>query len=381
MEKTILVISGEESGDNHASALIRELKAITPSLRVIGMGGKKLMAEGLDGIDSRDISVVGFAEVFKKFKDIKRAFNTLKARLDSEKVDCVLLVDYPDFNLRFAAEAKKRGIPVVYYISPQVWAWRGWRVKKIAKLVDKMLVVFPFEVPIYKTVGVDVEFVGHPLVDSAVCDKTKLEAKAALGYDRHDTVVALLPGSRKEEVERMMPLFAAAADEVCGISRWKLRFVIPAAESIDDSLIEAHTKAYKVNFKIVRGRMREVLRAAEMAVVTSGTATLETALFGVPMIIVYKLSYLSFIIGRLLVKIRSVGLPNIVADKPFVPELLQWRATVKEIAQYAVLYLEDTNARDEVAIGFKEIKRKLGDPGASKRAAKAVHKILERNFL
>jgi lipid-A-disaccharide synthase len=379
MNKTILVISGEESGDNHASALVRELKKLEPDLRLIGMGGKKLMAEGLEGIDSRPLSVVGFAEVVRKFKEIRRAFNALKARLDSEKVDLVLLVDYPGFNIRFAAEAKKRGIPVVYYISPQVWAWKAGRVKTLAKVVDKMLVVFPFEERIYRDAGVDVEFVGHPLVESAVSDKTKLEAKAALGYDKYDTVVALLPGSRKEELERMMPLFAAAADEVHGISRWRLKFIIPAAESIDDSFIETQTSRYRgTEFKIVRGRLNEALRASEAAIVTSGTATLETALLGVPMVIVYKLSHVSYVIGRLLVRLKHVGLPNIIANRRLVPELLQWAATPKEISGYAVLLLEDTHERDVIAAGYKEIREKLGEPGASARAARAVHKVLAR---
>ncbi|MEE8574380.1 MAG: lipid-A-disaccharide synthase [Thermodesulfobacteriota bacterium] len=376
MDKTVLIISGEESGDSHGGALISELKTLVPSLRVIGMGGEKLRQAGLEGIDSKELSVVGFVEVVKKFPEIRRAFNELKSKLDSEKVDCVILVDYPDFNLRFAKEAKKRGIPVVFYISPQVWAWRAGRVKKIAKLVDKMLVVFPFELPIYEAEGVNVEFVGHPLTDSAVCGMTKLEAKDHFGYDKYESIVTLLPGSRSAEVERMMPLMIEAAEQIKGVTRWKIRFIIPVADSIDDAAIDGCIKDSLLDIKVVRGEMYAALRASDAAVVTSGTATLETALIGTPMLIVYKLSNLSYLIGRALIGVKSVGLPNIIAGRPFVPELLQWKATPLKVCEEVISLLEDSMAIDTATEGYSEIKEKLGEGGASIKAAKAVYEFL-----
>ena len=236
-EKRILIISGEASGDIHGAALIEELKGLIPSLRIFGMGGPRMREAGQEGFDAGDMAVVGVAEVVGKLPAILRRFKELKEVLDRERIDGVILIDYPDFNLRFAREAKKRGIPVIYYISPQVWAWRKGRVKKIARLVDKMLVVFPFEVPIYEEAGVDVEFVGHPLMDRVYCPLDKNEAKAALGYERTEVIVTLLPGSRKEEADRLLPPMLEGAVEAAEVSRWKVRILIPASENIDETLL------------------------------------------------------------------------------------------------------------------------------------------------
>ncbi len=380
MEKKIFIISGEESGDKHGAALMESLRELHPEVSFSGMGGERMRQAGLKGLDSSEISVVGIVEVFKRLPAIRRAFSKLKKLLAKEKPDVVVLIDLPDFNLRFAPSAKKLGIPVVYYISPQVWAWRGRRVKKIAGLVDKMLVVFPFELPIYEAEGVDVEFVGHPLATSVMCDKTIVEAKAELGYKRSETVIALVPGSRVEEIEKMLPVMIEACEILRGTSRWKLRFIVLAAESIDESLVEDKIKDLDIPIKAVRGSFYTALRASDAAIVTSGTATLEAALIGTPMVIVYKLSNISYAIGRFLIGVKNIGLPNIIANRNFVSELIQFKATPKKICEEILILIEDEISVKAAKDGFEEIRESIGwdagIEGASHKAAKAVMKML-----
>ncbi len=374
MERRILIISGEESGDLHGSLLIRALKRRVPSLRVMGMGGERMRAAGLEGLDSRDVSVVGIAEVLKKFPSIVRNFRYLKRLLDKERFDCVVLIDFPDFNLRFAKEAKKRGVPVVYYISPQVWAWRSGRIDKIAHLVDLLLVVFPFEVELYRGRGVNVEYVGHPLGDIARCELAKDEARALFGLKGDDTVLALLPGSRIEEVSRLLPPMLDAAAIVEKEVGCRLKLLLPAAGSISTEVIE-DIRGGRGDVMVLRGRMYEALRAADAAIVASGTATLETALVGTPMVIVYRVSPISYIIGRLMIGVDNIGLPNIVMGKTVVPELIQDEANPRRMAQELQALLCDPKKRDSMLRAFDEIRKKLspdGATGASERAAAAL---------
>jgi len=377
MEKRVLIISGETSGDIHGAALIEAMKEIIPALTVVGMGGPRMREAGLDGFDAGDLAVVGVAEVVGKLPAILRRFRELKVLLDGEKIDAVILIDYPDFNLRFAKEAKKRGIPVIYYISPQVWAWRKGRLQKIARLVDKMLVVFPFEVPLYESVGVDVEFVGHPLLDRVHCQLEKNEAKNALGYDRTEVLVTLLPGSRKEEVNNLLPPMLEGAIEAAEVSRWKIRIIIPAAENIDKTLLTNLLEGAPDYVKAFKGEMYTTLRASDAAVIASGTATLEAALIGTPMLIVYKLSTLSYLIAKIMVGLDYVGLPNIVSEKPLVPELIQGAARPSNITQELSGLVEGGAATDNIKEGLAKLKEEMGSPGATRRAAEAVCKILQ----
>ncbi len=379
MERTILIISGEESGDLHGSLLIKALKRLLPSLRVMGMGGEKMRAAGLEGLDSRDVSVVGIAEVVEKFPQIVRSFRTLKRLLDKERFDCVVLIDFPDFNLRFAKEAGKRGVPVIYYISPQVWAWRRGRIRKIARLVDRMLVVFPFELELYRDAGVDVEYVGHPLGDIARCNLTKEEARKALGIDSRDTVVALLPGSRVDEVRRLLPVMMDAVGIVEKELDCRLRLLLPAARSIGDDVLSGLLSVRR-DVRVLRGGMYESLRASDAALVASGTATLETALLGTPMVIVYRMSVISYIIGRLMVGVKNIGLPNIVLGRTVVPELIQGEANARRMAGELAGLLSDHAKREAMASAFGEIRERLSpraSTGAADRAAEAVFRFIE----
>ncbi|VAW38031.1 Lipid-A-disaccharide synthase [hydrothermal vent metagenome] len=379
MSKKIFIISGEASGDLHGSSLISELKKLIPGVSFAGMGGPLMHSEGLTGLDSSAIAVVGIIEVAKKFGDIKKAFRRLQRMLEKDSFDCVVLVDYPDFNLRFAAKAKKLGVPIVYYISPQVWAWRKKRINKIAALVDKMLVVFPFEEELYRKAGVDVEHVGHPLTKEAVCTLSKEEAARKLGVadDEAAMTVAILPGSRSEEVERHLTPMIEAVELVQKRLKTRLNILLPAARSLEARVIEEAVKGAASRIRIVRGETYPALRAADAALIASGTATLEAALIGTPMVIIYKLSGATFFIGRRLIGIKNVGLPNIVAGKTIVTELIQDKATPENIADELTALLTGKDRRALMQREFKEIRKRLGDGSAAARAAAAIARVLD----
>lgn len=378
MGKTVFIISGEESGDLHGASLIHAMKRIDPSLSVHGMGGTRMKEAGLVGPDSKEVSVVGVVEVLEKLPTLWRTFKEIKNGLAAERPDALVLIDFPDFNLRVAKEAKRLGIPVVYYISPQVWAWRKGRVGKIAELVDKMLVVFPFEVAIYKAAGVDVEYVGHPLSDAVVCQLTKQEARAALGVDTQGPVISILPGSRTGEVRRLLATMLTAAEQIQKRLVEKPVFLLPAAGSIDDRVLAGFLKETFADVRVVRGAMYTALRASDAAIVASGTATLETALIGTPMAIVYKMASLSYGIARLLVDVEFVGLPNIVAGRKVVPELIQDKATPESISSEIIDFIIDAGRTERVMQGYAEIKERLGAGGAADKAARAIFELIEK---
>jgi len=381
MSGGIFIIGGEESGDMHGARLITELKRLIPGLAVRGMGGQKMREAGLDGIDSKEVSVVGIAEVAEKLPKLYRVFNELKRSLAQYRPDAVVLIDFPDFNLQFAKEAKRLGIPVIYYISPQVWAWRKGRIKTIARLVKKMLVVFPFEEKIYRDAGVDVEYVGHPLADAVRCDASVNEARQGLCVPDGAAVISLLPGSRTAEVKRLFPEMLKAARLIERDLPGRTVFLAPAANSISDGLLNGFIKKYGASsdIRIVRDRLYEALRASNAAIVASGTATLETALIGTPMVIVYKISGLSYAIGQMLVnpELKYIGLPNIVADRMVVPEFVQKDIDPEKVAGAVIGIIKDASIRDAMTNGYIEIKEKLGKGGAAGRAAAAIKKLME----
>ncbi len=380
MSSGIFIIGGEESGDMHGAALITELKRLMPGLPVRGMGGQKMREAGMVGIDSKEVSVVGIAEVAEKLPKLYAVFNELKRDLAEFKPGAVVLIDFPDFNLRFAKEARRLGIPVVYYISPQVWAWRKGRVKTIARLVKKMLVVFPFEEKLYRDAGVDVEYVGHPLADAVTCNASVVEARRDLDVPDGAFVISFLPGSRTAEVKRLFPEMLKAGRLIEKDLPAKTVFLAPAANGIDDELLNGFIKRDGVlDVRIVRGRLYAALRASNAAIVASGTATMETALIGTPMVIVYKISGISYAIGQMLVnpELKYIGLPNIVAGRMVVPEFVQNDIDPKKIAEAVTGIIKDSSIRDEMLKGYVEIKERLGKGGAARRAAAAIMKLME----
>jgi len=377
MSKKIFIVSGEESGDMHGASLIKELKTLVPGLEVRGMGGYRMREEGLEGLDSKEVSVVGIVEVLEKSPKMIATLSSLKKTLRNERFDAAVFIDFPDFNLRLAKAAKAQAIPVIYYISPQIWAWRKGRIKKIARLVDKMLVILPFEEEIYRKASVDVEYVGHPLSDAAQSHLTKLEARTALELPSAGPVIALLPGSRSAEVGRHLPVMLEAASLIQKGLGVNTNFIIPAARSVDSGAFGEASHCPGITVTIVPGEMYEVLRASDAAVVASGTATLETALIGTPMVIVYKMSKFSYGIGRALISVDYIGLPNIIAGQKVATELIQSDVTAGNIAAEILEILKDSKKRNHIIKQFKDIKALLGK-GATRKAACAVAAFMDR---
>jgi lipid-A-disaccharide synthase len=378
--KSILMIAGEASGDLLGSGLVHFLKKKLPECRLYGIGGDQMIREGLEILyHVRDMSFLGFFEVIKHLPFIHRVFNGINTLIKERRPDLVLLIDYPGFNLRIAKRAKKSGVPVIYYISPQVWAWGKKRIKKIARIVDKMLVLFPFEVDLYRREGIDVEFVGHPLKD-IVTVKTPRNAflkKVKLSADK--PTVGLLPGSRKQEVFRLLP------EMICASRHLKeknpdIQFLLGKSPTLTDTIYDPLLLS-ESSIRSIRNSTYEIMTYSDLVLVASGTATLETAICETPMIIVYKMSALSFLIGKMLVKVKQIGLANIVAGKKIVPELLQKQAEGKNIAQTAWQLLNDPDLRNRIRKELSLVSRRLGKSGASERAAEAVIAFLNRKCI
>ncbi len=359
----LCVVAGEASGDLHASAVVRELSALDPSLRVFGIGGDRLAAEGMRLVrDARHLAIVGLFNVVWHLPVVFRAFRDLMREIDHEQPDAVMLVDYPDFNLRVARECKRRGIPVIYYISPQVWAWRPKRVHQIAERVDQMLVIFPFEKDFYDRHGVAASYVGHPLVEQLAGIEPRSSAAP-----RPPWRVALLPGSRRMEVDMLLDPMLDAVERLGIDARGRLI----AAPTVDTEAIAARIAARGVAVEIVREGRLEALAASDVAICSSGTATLEAAILGVPAVVVYRLPRLTYEVGRRLVRLPHFSLVNIVAGGEVVPELLQNEVNGDRIAAETRRLLEPERW-GAAWKGLEEIRKKLGGPGASRRAAEKI---------
>ncbi len=368
-----MIIAGEASGDLHGGALAASLKELEPDLRLTGLGGEKMMRAGVESYRNiEDLCVIGLGEVLSNLKKFKEVFRLLVEKLDSEKPDCVVLIDYPEFNLRFAKEVKKREIPLVYYISPQIWAWRKGRIKIIEKTVDKMLVIFKFEEELYRKEGIDAEFVGHPLLDVVKPRFSKDEFIRREGLNGNKKIVALLPGSREIEVIRNLPTMISAASLIRKRFGEDIQFVVAKLATIKDEIYENIAKESGFPITIVEGYPYDCVNVSDLVLVASGTATLETAILEKPMLIIYKVSLLTWLIGKMLVKIPNIGLVNIVAGEKVVPEFIQFDATAQKIATEAISLLSSPQKLADITTRLKTIKEKLGATQASKRAAQIV---------
>lgn len=367
--KTIMIVAGEASGDMHGAHLVREILKINPALNFYGIGGNKLKEEGVQILASAsDMAVVGLTEVISKLGKILKIMGIMKRSLDERRPDLVILIDYPDFNLPLAKAAQKRGIKVFYYISPQVWAWRKSRIGQIKKTVDKMAVILPFEVDTYGREGFAVNYVGHPLLDMVKLNYSKQELRKKFGLAGDKITIAIMPGSRPSEVRKLMPELMRAA-EILQKEIPAIQFVLPLADTLQKTEVVEFISGSRVKVKVVSGQTYDVVSCADLALVASGTATLETALLKVPMVIVYKLSLLSYAIGRLIVDVKNIGLVNIIAGKTIVPELIQKDASGKRIAEEALAILKNGEKRQEIIKELEAIRGRLGEPGAARRAA------------
>ena len=370
------MVAGEVSGDLHGAHLMEAILRIDPKVQFFGVGGERLERMGMKLLyRSQSLSVVGITEVLFKIRSILRALRGLKQSLDQERPDLIILIDFPDFNLRLAKIAHRKGIPTLYYISPQVWAWRPKRVKLIAQWVRKMVVLFPFEVPLYEAAGVDVEWVGHPLLDIVKPTLSKEAAFQRFGLDPKRKTIALLPGSRMHEVKRLLPPLLASA-QLLEKEIPDLQFVIPLASGIHQGLLSSWMKNIFVPVKVVEGGTYEVMNLAELLIAASGTATLEAAILGKPMVIVYKVSFFSYWIGRALIQVDHIGLVNLVAGRDIVPELIQKDVNPERIAEEALRILRDPTLRRRMTESMAGVRRSLGEPGAAQRAADIVMSLL-----
>jgi lipid-A-disaccharide synthase len=366
---TLLFSAGESSGDQHAANMFLEIKKHQPDIKAIGMGGAKMAQAGVDiRYDSAGIGVIGVVEVLKHYGEIRRALTLMKRIIDTERPDLLVCVDYKEFNFKLAKYAKQQGIKVLFYVSPQVWAWRAGRVKAYGKVIDMMAVIFPFEIPYYEAENVPVRYVGHPSVDKVHPQYTKAEDMARFGLDVNKRVVGLLAGSRANEIKRLLPVMLAAAALVH--ERFPdCQFILPQADSISDDLLAEYLTDAPVQVTVIKQQPYDVMQCCDAIMTTSGTATLEIALLTLPMVICYKLSPLTYWLGRLLVKTKFIGLPNIVAGKSIVREFIQHEATAENLAAEVTRMLTDEDYCTTMRENLADVKQRLGQGGGSKNMA------------
>lgn len=375
----IMIVAGERSGDIYGAGLARALQARLPGLEVFGCGGDALRQAGADTVvDAHQLSLAGITEIISGIPRVYRAFRRLLEEVDHRKPQLAILIDFPDFNLRMARQLKKRKVPVVYFVSPQVWAWRKRRVQKLKARIAKMIVIFDFEEEIYRRAGVPVEYVGHPLVDMVRPHLTREQFFAKVDLDASVPTVALLPGSRKQEVTANLPVMLDAATRLT--LHHQLQFIVAVAPTIDPGWVETTRLECYVGRATVRPAVHatyDALQHADVAVVASGTATLEAALRERPMVVVYRVSPVTWLVGKLLVNVPFYCMVNILAKKEIVPELMQHDFSAANVAARVEYLLEHPEAREAMIQGFRALRPRLGPGGAIERAADAVVRLLQ----
>ncbi|MFA7346236.1 MAG: lipid-A-disaccharide synthase [Desulfurivibrionaceae bacterium] len=374
MEETplhIMIVAGEASGDMHGARLVAAMREQAPDLAVCGIGGPALAEQGVEILyDSAQLAVVGIVEVISHFRFIREAMRALEKRLREQPPSLLILIDYPDFNLILAKKAKRLGIPVFYYISPQVWAWRSGRVKTIQARADRLAVILPFEKEFYKKRGMAVDFVGHPLMDAVHATQTRADFLHSLGLAPESTVIGILPGSRRREIAGMLPVFLAAAKQM----RERLAkpvFLLPLAPTLsEDDLLANGLADAGVEVRVIRENRYDLMGACDAVMAASGTVSLELAILNVPMVISYRVSPLTYFLGRRLIKVQYASLVNLVAGREVVPELLQDEAVPEKIADATLRLIENQAERARMLAGLAEVRERLGGPGASERSAR-----------
>jgi len=378
--KKLFLIAGEASGDLQGASLIRALKQLNPNITFRGLGGSLMAQEGMELLyDLTKEAVLGLGDVLRKYFFFKSIFAKALQDVQSFKPDAIILIDYPGFNLRFAKKINKR-IPIIYYISPQIWAWGGRRIHTIKRIVNHMIVFFKFEAELYQKAGVPVTWVGHPLIDLLKPKKSRVELRAEWlpKASEEIKVIALLPGSRETEVKRMLPEMLHAA-KIIHARTPNAQFLLAESNTLPQNLYEKILSKTRLTYPIqsIRNRGFDILYASDFAMVSSGTATLEAALASTPFVILYKTAWSTFFLGRRLIRIPYIGLVNVVAERKIVPEFIQNEIRTETIAQEAAYLLEHQDLREKMILDLKMVQTKLGEPGASLRAAEAVLKIFK----
>ncbi len=374
----IFFSAGESSGDQHAANLFTELRTQRPSIIGVGMGSVKMAEVGIDlCFDSSKISVIGVAEVVVRYSEIRRVLKAMQNALLHEQPDLLICVDYKEFNYQFAKFAKKHGIKVLFYVSPQVWAWRRDRVKKYGAVIDMMAVIFPFESAYYEAENVPVRYVGHPSIDKVIPKLSKQDALVAFNLNSNAPVVGLVAGSRVNEIKRLLPIMLSAAQQL------KMRFptcqfILPQADSISDELIEFYLNMADIDVRVIKHQQYDVMQCCDVMMTCSGTATLEIALMNIPMVICYKLNALTYWLGRYLVKTRFIGLPNIIFGEGIVRELIQHDATPENLANEVLHLLSNPKTAQIQRENLNLVREKLGQGGGILTMAKLVLEMLPK---
>ena len=375
----LFFIAGENSGDIHGANMLKALHALYPNVKAVGLGGPRLEDAGMELRYPmvKELAITGLAGVLKNFRKIRRIFLDTEDYLKRNRPDGIILIDYPGFNIRMAERAKRLGIPVIWYISPQIWAWHKERIHTLARVVDHMIVIFPFELGLYKAKSVDVTYVGHPLFDLIKIDQTKEEVYGEFGLDPTKPLITIVPGSRKREVEDFLKIMLQ------GARRYRekhpfTQFAIIQATTIDTEMIERIIEEEEMPFDVkIVDRLRYNLRQyADFSWVKSGTSTLEAAIIGAPHLIVYKVNWLTWVIGKQLFTISFIGLPNIIAGTHIVPELLQDEFTPLNLSEQTAIYMDNPTEYSRMVSDLQRVKLRLGGPGASRKAATAVLKVV-----
>ena len=374
----VMILAGEASGDAHAAEFVEKLKQIQPDIKLSGMGGRDMREAGVELVyDSSNIAVVGLVEVITHWGEIKHAMNLIKQALDDTRPDLLVLVDYPEFNLKMAKHARELGIKVLFYISPQVWAWRPKRIHKIGRLIDHMAVIFKFETEYYRRANIPVSFVGNPLVDKVKSTQPVDVMRNRIGVENAEKVVGLFPGSRNKEIANLLPLMLETAQSMIQRNPG-LGFIMPVANTLDFEAIEQQCQQSGLDIKLTRDDIYDVIPCCDAIISCSGTVTLEIALLEVPMCIIYRMSWLSFQIMSRLVKIPHIGLANIVANQLVVQEFVQDDASVENISHEMFKILEDEQYRTQIKRGLAEVKANLGDGDGAGNMARLVLSFIEK---
>jgi lipid-A-disaccharide synthase len=370
--KKVMVVAGEASGDQHAADVVRMLKQLQPELEVFGFGGELLQRAGMHlELDLVSHAVIGIVEALAKLGDFFKILKMAEKLLRERRPDVLVLTDFPDLNFRIAAKAKSLGIPVVYYISPQIWAWRKGRIKTLKRIVDHMLVVFPFEEPIYKKAQIPVTFVGHPLLDLVKPEQDPKKTRAALLQDSQGPLIALLPGSRTQEIEFLLPTMAETGKRLCEVFP-TTKLIIPVARTVSEKRVQAILDAHGVTATLVRDDPYSARAAADLAIVSSGTATLETAILGTPMLIGYRMKAISYFLARCFVKLPYFGLANLAAGEKIAPEFLQHEFNSTAVTAAALEILKQPEKALQQKQGWEKVRQRLGGRGAARRAAEVI---------
>ena len=372
-----LIVAGEASGDLHGGGLVRALKILHPNCQFSGLGGNRMREEGVDTFfDIGRMGAVGFVEVLSDLPHYWNVYRVLAGEISSGKYDAVILIDYPTLNLRLARQCRKHGCRVFFFISPQVWAWRKGRIKDIRRTVDKMFVLFPFEEKMYNEAGVSAEFLGHPFVETVRPTMSREEAIQEFSLDPERKTIGLLPGSRNNEIQFLLDLMIDSAGEIRKEIKGS-QFILPVADTLDPEMIRRRLKSNPLDIRVVTGKSYDVMNCCDYLIVASGSATLEAGLMGCPMVIVYRLKWITYWLARLLLNTKVYGLVNIVAGEKVVPELIQNKATAKNVADEALKVLDDPEKHRILRSRLFQVRGSLGEPGVMDRIAGRIFKVLQ----